>query len=82
MVLKQMSWEADSLKRSYSFFYRFKDGAPIKASDRFIIQATEDGSYSLTIKDATTSDAGLYRCIAGNSLGSANTVGNVRVEGE
>ncbi|KAE9550266.1 hypothetical protein FO519_006527 [Halicephalobus sp. NKZ332] len=50
-----------------------KQGKPLEFSNRITSEYLEDGSITLTIKDAVDSDAGEYRCEASNDYGSAWT---------
>ncbi|MFH4975264.1 hypothetical protein AB6A40_001973 [Gnathostoma spinigerum] len=51
-----------------------KDGEEVVTSERLKVEYLEDGTATLTIKNAKVSESGEYRCDATNSLGSAWTV--------
>ncbi|KAI8481976.1 hypothetical protein Bbelb_402770 [Branchiostoma belcheri] len=49
----------------------FRDGAKIEPSDRYVIERSDAGVTSLTIRDVTEKDEAEYTCTAVNSAGSA-----------
>jgi hypothetical protein len=57
-----------------------KDGKPIKASDRIIIEAKPDGTVSLSIDNAKLQDSGKYAVKATNPKGEVSSSTNVKVE--
>uniref|UniRef100_A0A803YJB2 Ig-like domain-containing protein n=1 Tax=Meleagris gallopavo TaxID=9103 RepID=A0A803YJB2_MELGA len=50
----------------------YKDGMLLEG-DRYYMQEEEGGSHSLTIDNLMQSDSGLYKCIAINRVGTAET---------
>jgi len=50
----------------------YKDGMLLEG-DRYYMQEEECGSHSLTIDNLMQSDSGLYKCIATNRAGTAET---------
>lgn len=52
----------------------YKDGVPLKTSENLKLSYNKDtGECALTINNVTDKDAGAYRCVASNSVGSSNT---------
>ncbi|KRY53788.1 Muscle M-line assembly protein unc-89 [Trichinella britovi] len=58
----------------------YKDGDLLQESDRVIIENLPDGKCTLKIHSCTPDDEGLYRCVAEDSSGSANTKSRVIVK--
>lgn len=59
----------------------YKDGLSLKSTDRIKIDYDEEsGDCRLTIDSAEGNDAGAYRCVATNPLGSTNTSCQVGVK--
>ena len=54
----------------------------MRIANSFRMDMSEDGWCSLTIDEVSDSDAGAYRCVAMNILGSCNTVSMVTVAGK
>lgn len=62
-------------------FPTFQDGVPLKSNDRLQLEYDEEsGDCHLTIDEVQETDAGAYRCVASNPLGSTNTSCNVGVK--
>ncbi len=57
------------------------DGKEIKESSKYTIEKKADGTQILTVKSATETQTGSYKCIAKNVLGSAETNAELQVEG-
>ncbi len=57
------------------------NNAPIPSGSRFT-PSFEFGTAKLTIKAASTADAGVYNCQASNALGTATTSGTIRVSSD
>uniref|UniRef100_A0A5S6Q4D7 Immunoglobulin I-set domain protein n=1 Tax=Trichuris muris TaxID=70415 RepID=A0A5S6Q4D7_TRIMR len=62
------------------FICRLKDGDELSESDRIKMETFPDGKCKLTIHRATSFDEGLYRCVAEDSTGTANTKSRVTVK--
>ncbi|CAD6189828.1 unnamed protein product [Caenorhabditis auriculariae] len=59
----------------------FKDDAPLNIDNSHVVAKEEgSGSYSLVIKETTTSDVGVYSCKATNMAGEATTTSSIRFE--
>ncbi|KRZ38331.1 Muscle M-line assembly protein unc-89 [Trichinella pseudospiralis] len=58
----------------------YKDGDLLQQSDRIIIENLPDGKCRLKIHSCTPDDEGLYRCVAEDSTGSANTKSRVIIK--
>ncbi|WKX89586.1 hypothetical protein Q1695_008890 [Nippostrongylus brasiliensis] len=56
-----------------------KDGKEVEMTARVKCDFKDDGTLTLTVEEATQSDAGEYRCYAENELGSAWTEGPIVV---
>ena len=63
-------------------YYRQKDLFDITDSRRYNINVSSDGEVELTIRKATTSDEGLYYCLAQSSSGRSKCSAALRVIGE
>lgn len=60
----------------------FKDGIALRVTPNVYTEYNaENGNARLVIHEATQADAGAYRCVASNTIGSANTMGKITVEG-
>lgn len=42
----------------------------------------EDGAYNIEIYDTVVSDSGVYKCVATNAIGSAETQAKVKILGK
>lgn len=61
----------------------YKDGVPLKSNDTVKLSYDENnGECFFTVNDVKEDNAGAYRCVASNSIGSTNTGCNVNVKGE
>uniref|UniRef100_A0A914WDR8 Muscle M-line assembly protein unc-89 n=1 Tax=Plectus sambesii TaxID=2011161 RepID=A0A914WDR8_9BILA len=58
----------------------YKNGTLVRSAGRVAIEQQEDGTCTLTVKDCTMSDEGIYRCEAENKLGRAKTQATVHVQ--
>lgn len=56
-----------------------RNGQPITGDHRCQVKATEGGVNTLTIKNLTSSDAGVYTCEAANKFGITSYNGNLTV---
>lgn len=63
-------------------FFRFKDGERIYPFGRHQMEHKPDGTIQLSISDLAVEDAGCYRCVAENDLGTARTTCQLTVEGK
>ncbi len=59
---------------------RFKDGERIYPFGRYQISQRPDGTVELIVSQTIPADAGCYRCVAENDLGSDRTIADVNVE--
>jgi hypothetical protein len=58
-----------------------KDGKPVKADAKHVIESKPDGTQRLLIKQATAADMGQYVCEAVNSAGKATTDAAIEQKG-
>jgi hypothetical protein len=58
----------------------YKNGTLVRTAGRVNIETQEDGTCTLTVKDCTMSDEGIYRCEAENKHGRAKTQATVHVQ--
>ncbi|ETN83967.1 hypothetical protein NECAME_07120, partial [Necator americanus] len=58
----------------------YRNGTLVRSTARTIIETTEEGICSLTVKECTMSDEGIYRCEAENKYGKAKTQATTHVQ--
>ncbi|KAK5975978.1 hypothetical protein GCK32_004118, partial [Trichostrongylus colubriformis] len=58
----------------------YRNGILVRSSPRTIIETSPDGSCTLTVKECTMSDEGIYRCEAENKHGKARTQATAHVQ--
>ncbi|VDN19931.1 unnamed protein product [Cylicostephanus goldi] len=58
----------------------YRNGTLLRDTPRSIIETSPDGTCSLTVKDCTMSDEGIYRCEAENKYGKAKTQATTHVQ--
>jgi hypothetical protein len=59
----------------------FRNGLPLKPTNRISIEQLPGGECKLTIQDCSMTDEGIYRCEATNPLGTAKTQATGHIEG-
>ncbi|VDL77330.1 unnamed protein product [Nippostrongylus brasiliensis] len=60
----------------------FRNGILVRDTVRTTIETSTDGTCSLTVKECTMSDEGIYRCEAENKHGKAKTQATAHIQGE
>lgn len=60
--------------------FRFRNGTLVRDSPRTTVETAADGTCSLTVKECTMSDEGIYRCEAENKHGKAKTQATTHVQ--
>uniref|UniRef100_A0A0N4WUT8 Muscle M-line assembly protein unc-89 n=1 Tax=Haemonchus placei TaxID=6290 RepID=A0A0N4WUT8_HAEPC len=58
----------------------YRNGILVRDSQRTTIETSADGTCSLTVKECTMSDEGIYRCEAENKHGKAKTQATAHVQ--
>ena len=75
-------FSSTNVKHLHSFqCCRTKDGQPLVLDDRISIETGLDGRCAVTVRNFTSADVGLYRCVATNELGKAETNSRMQLEG-
>uniref|UniRef100_A0A1I7TK31 Ig-like domain-containing protein n=1 Tax=Caenorhabditis tropicalis TaxID=1561998 RepID=A0A1I7TK31_9PELO len=58
----------------------YRNGQLVRNGPRTIVETSPDGTCSLTVKESTMSDEGIYRCEAENAHGKAKTQATAHVQ--
>ena len=56
---------------------RYRDGVHLRSSRNSVITLSHDGTVELCLANITQRDAGVYKCIAMNEVGKAETSANL-----
>lgn len=62
------------------YFYRFKDGVPLKGDDHVKLISLPDGTVRLVIENVKPTDCGAYKLIAKNKNGENAAICAVAVK--